>query len=214
MRERKRPIRSRARSVPRAVLVVALLGLGCTNTHYVLGDSYAKLMSKYIGPHTGCPVVDLADGGRLAIDVLREDVDVLAAEVAALDADVRPIVILSAGAMDEFFLGPAFAGQVLNELASAILAIDPDLELLHLDYGNEFDVGFWDYLDIDDEPRWNRVRFPNVVDDYVLEGGLHLAQPAYVERLFSMARQYPTILCERPGPGFDGEQDQLPGLLN
>lgn len=188
------------RVLPRigAILAIALVSGACSNEHFLVGDSYVALMAPYAESHTHCPTRDYSRNSRRAADVLVEDLDVIAADVAALGENERPVVILSVGAVDEALWGPDLAALLVTELARELLALDPELELLHLEYLSDGSspLRFWRQLPYDEEPRWHRVRFPDVVDASIGNDGVHLPLPGYVERLFSLARQFPEeMLC-------------------
>jgi hypothetical protein len=186
-------------------LAVGLLGFaqGCSNEHFVVGDSYASIMEPYVSAHTGCPVHDFSHSGRLAAEVLSSDLDDIAAEVRDLDPYVRPVVLLSAGALDEALWGPDIAAAIVDELATRLLALHPDLVIYQLDYGENFHLRFWSKLSIASHPRWRRVMFPDLVDHELSDDGLHLPKPAYVERLMSIVKQDPSVLCPRPDGSYD-----------
>lgn len=192
------PLRSTRLPATACTALLALALCSCSNELYLAGDSYVGIMAPYVATHTGCPTYDYTVSGRTAAEVLVEDVDAIADRVATLEPGVRPVVILSAGAVDESLWGPEITGVIVTELGKELLAIDPRLELFHLDYGVEsasVPVGFWDWVPYDENPRWHRVQFPQLVDGEISGDGIHLPLPGYVERLLDLVMQHPTIVC-------------------
>ena len=189
------------------ILLALLLGLSMgqscqepVHPHLILaGDSYNVLQVPYFEHHSRCPLTSFSQGARQAAQVLNEDLPLIAALVASLPADRRPVVVVSAGAVDHAGHGPVQAAAIVQAMGEAILALRDDLVLLHIDYGLSAEpLETFQLVDFSVSDRWHFVLTHDIVNNAVGPDGLHLPPPGYVERFIVAARQHPSHLVCPP----------------